>query len=138
MLLWIFWPELQTPQGWCPTHFSGGKILICWLWPQSLLEITLSVMDNSNTTLKCSTAVGISCKNLFFLFVMIWYIFLIFLKNKVILNHLKSVRCTQTHCEWVCMVACVMSLSSLLLELTVTNALIFTPFFVCVLFFLLS
>ena len=86
MLLWIFWPDLQAPQGWRPTHFSGGKTLSCWLWPQSLLEIILGPWDNSHTTPKCSTAVGVSCKNLFFLFVTIWYIFLIFLKW----SHLKS------------------------------------------------
>ena len=39
-----------------------------------------------------------------------------------------GVRSTHTHCEWVCVVTCAMSLSLLLLELTVTNALIFTWF----------
>ena len=60
--------------------------------------------------------------------------FLCFLKIESLKITWNGVRSTQTYCEWVYVVAYFMSLSLFLLELTVTNALIFTWFFVWILF----
>ena len=74
-----------------------------------LIVATELIGDNSECygithtpTPKCFTAVGVSCKNLFFLLVAIWYIFLIFLKQ----SHLNYLKWCQKHSDTLCESVC--------------------------------
>ena len=63
---------LQALQGWRPSHFSGGKLLACCFWSQSLLWIILSVMGQHTHThsLKCLSLLVFHGKTLFCL---VWF-----------------------------------------------------------------